>query len=387
MRLAVVGPTYPFRGGIAHYTTLLVRYLRAAGHTTFFYSFTRQYPAWLFPGRSDRDPSSAPLRVDCEYLLDPMNPLTWWRLVRRVRADRPDLLLLQWWVPYWTPSLTVISSLLKRPPATKIAMICHNVLPHDGGGVIDRRLALTVLRRVDALLVHSDLDLYRARALLPQAKILKAFLPTYEPVVQEVTAAVSSSLRTEWQVPNHRRLLLFFGFVRPYKGLEYLIQAMAHVRAQIDAHLLVVGEIWGSLTYYQRYAAEFGVADAITFINRYVPNEELPPIFAAADVVVLPYISATQSGVAQLAFGFGKPVITTNVGGLPEVVQDGVNGLIVPPQDATALARAIVRYFQEDLGPILTANVQAATAERAESWPRLVAIITELARDLQGAVK
>lgn len=386
MRLAVVGPTYPFRGGIAHYTTLLVRYLRAAGHTTFFYSFTRQYPALLFPGRSDRDPSSAPLRVDCEYLLDPINPLTWWRLVRRVRADRPDLLLLQWWVPYWTPSLTVISSLLKRPPATKIAMICHNVLPHDGGGVIDRRLAWAVLRRADALIVHSELDRYRARALMPYAKIVKAFLPTYEPILHEAAAA-ASALRTEWQVPEHRRLLLFFGFVRPYKGLEYLIQAMAQVREQIDAHLLVVGEIWGSLTYYQRYAAEFGVADAITFVNRYVPNEELPPIFTAADVVVLPYISATQSAVVQLAFGFGKPVITTNVGGLPEVVHDGVNGLIVPPQDATALARAIVRYFQEDLGPILTANVQAATVERARSWPQLVAIITELARELQGATK
>ncbi|MDW8404065.1 glycosyltransferase [Chloroflexus sp.] len=384
MRIAVVGPTYPFRGGIAHYTTLLVRHLRMAGHITFFYSFTRQYPAWLFPGRSDRDPSSVPLRVECEYLLDPINPLTWWRLVRRVRSERPDLLLLQWWVPYWTPSLTVISSLLKRPPATKIAMICHNVLPHDGGGVIDRRLAWTVLRRADALIVHSELDRYRARALMPHAKIVKAFLPTYEPVINEVAVAGLPALRAEWQVPDRRRILLFFGFVRPYKGLEYLIQALAHARSQIDVHLLVVGEIWGSLAYYQRYAAEFGVADAITFVNRYVPNEELPPIFAAADVVVLPYVSATQSAVVQLALGFGKPVITTNVGGLPEVVQDGVNGLIVPPQDAMALAQAIVRYFQADLGPILTANIQAATAERAESWPRLVAIITELARELNG---
>ncbi|WP_322512378.1 glycosyltransferase, partial [Chloroflexus sp.] len=200
VRIAVVGPTYPFRGGIAHYTTLLVRHLRLAGHVTFFYSFIRQYPAWLFPGRSDRDPSNVPLRVECEYLLDPINPLTWWRLVRRVRSERPDLLLLQWWVPYWTPSLTVISSLLKRPPATKIAMICHNVLPHDGGGVIDRRLAWTVLRRADALIVHSELDRYRARALMPHAKIVKAFLPTYEPVINEVAVAGLPALRAEWQV-------------------------------------------------------------------------------------------------------------------------------------------------------------------------------------------
>jgi len=382
VRLAVVGPTYPFRGGIAQYSTMLVYYLRAAGHTTFFYSFTRQYPTWLFPGRSDLDPSRTALRVDCEYLLDPMNPLTWWRLVRRVRADQPDLLLLQWWVPYWTPSLTVISSLLKRPPATKIAMICHNVLPHDGGGVIDRRLATTVLRRADALIVHSDPDRYRARALLPQARIVKAFLPTYEPVSQEAKAATTAALRDQWRLLDRRRVLLFFGFVRPYKGLEYLIQALAQVRHQLDVHLLVVGEIWGSQAYYERYAAEFGVTDAVTFVNRYVPNEELPAIFSAADVVVLPYISATQSAVVQLAFGFGKPVITTNVGGLPEVVKDGMTGLIVPPQDATALAQAIVRYFQDDLATCLAARVQAEAAERAESWPRLVRIITDLAREL-----
>ncbi len=383
MRIAVVGPTYPFRGGIAQYTTLLVQSLRASGHTAFFYSFTRQYPAWLFPGRSDRDPSSAPLRVECEYLLDPINPFTWWKLVRRVRADRPDLLILQWWVPYWTPSLTVISSLLKRPPAIKIAMVCHNVLPHDGGGVIDRRLALTVLRRADALIVHSDLDRYRARALLPQAQIVKAFLPTYEPVGMAGTVS-NSAVRAQLQIPAGRRILLFFGFVRPYKGLEYLIQALAQVRAQIDAHLLVVGEIWGSPAYYQRYAAEFGVTDAITFVDRYVPNEELQPLFDLAEVVVLPYVSATQSAVVQLAFGFGKPVITTNVGGLPEVVKDGVNGLLVPPQDANALAEAITRYFQADLGPMLAVNIRAAAEERAESWPRLVAIITDLARRLRN---
>lgn len=382
MRIAVVGPTYPFRGGIAHYSTMLVHHLRAAGHTTFFYSFTRQYPIWLFPGRSDRDPSAAPLRVECEYLLDPMNPFTWWRLVRRVRADQPDLLLLQWWVPYWTPSLTVISSLLKRPPATKIAIICHNVLPHDGGGVIDRRLAMTVLRRADALIVHSEPDRYRARALLPHARIVKAFLPTHEPILTNAASAINAALRHQWQVPDQRRILLFFGFVRPYKGLEYLIQALAEVRQQLDVHLLVVGEIWGSPAYYQRYAAEFGVTEAITFVDRYVSNEELPAIFSTADVVVLPYVSATQSGVVQLAFDFGKPVIATNVGGLPEVVQDGVTGLIVPPQDAHALAQAIVRYFQDDLAPCLTANVRASATERAESWPRLVSIITDLAHEL-----
>ena len=382
MRISVVGPTYPFRGGIAHYTTFMVRQLRAAGYAAPLYSFTRQYPRWLVGGRSDRDPSSSPLRVDCEYILDPVNPFTWWQLYRRVRADHPDVLILQWWVPYWTPCLTVISSLIKRNTETKIMFICHNVVPHEGGGVIDRRLALTVLRLGDALLVHSEQDRYRLLALLPNARVIKAQIPSYSELVRHDDSSRVAALRRDLGIAEHAPVLLFFGFVRPYKGLEYLIQAMARVRERLpDAHLLVVGEFWTSPEFYQRYASEFGVAQAMTVVNRYVPNEDLQPYFDLADVVVLPYVSATQSAVVQLAFGFGKPVITTRVGGLYEVVEDGVNGLVVPPQDEGALAEAIIRYFSEDLAAPFCANV-AAQAITGFSWQELVTTIEQAARDL-----
>ena len=382
MRISVVGPTYPFRGGIAHYTTFMVRQLRAAGYAAPLYSFTRQYPRWLVGGRSDRDPSSSPLRVDCEYILDPVNPFTWWQLYRRVRADHPDVLILQWWVPYWTPCLTVISSLIKRNTATKIMFICHNVVPHEGGGVIDRRLALTVLRLGDALLVHSEQDRYRLLALLPNARVIKAQIPSYSELVRHDDSSRVAALRRDLGIAEHAPVMLFFGFVRPYKGLEYLIQAMARVRERLpDAHLLVVGEFWISPEFYQRYASEFGVAQAMTVVNRYVPNEDLQPYFDLADVVVLPYVSATQSAVVQLAFGFGKPVITTRVGGLYEVVEDGVNGLVVPPQDEGALAEAIIRYFSEDLAAPFCANV-AAQAITGFSWQELVTTIEQAARDL-----
>ena len=382
MRISVVGPTYPFRGGIAHYTTFMVRQLRAAGYAAPLYSFTRQYPRWLVGGRSDRDPSSSPLRVDCEYILDPVNPFTWWQLYRRVRADHPDVLILQWWVPYWTPCLTVISSLIKRNTETKIMFICHNVVPHEGGGVIDRRLALTVLRLGDALLVHSEQDRYRLLALLPNARVIKAQIPSYSELVRHDDSSRVAALRRDLGIAEHAPVMLFFGFVRPYKGLEYLIQAMARVRERLpDAHLLVVGEFWTSPEFYQRYASEFGVAQAMTVVNRYVPNEDLQPYFDLADVVVLPYVSATQSAVVQLAFGFGKPVITTRVGGLYEVVEDGVNGLVVPPQDEGALAEAIIRYFSEDLAAPFCANV-AAQAITGFSWQELVTTIEQAARDL-----
>lgn len=381
MRIAVVGPTYPYRGGIAHYTTLLVRHLRAAGHTVPLYSFTRQYPRWLFPGKTDRDPSLTPLKVDCEYILDPMNPLTWWRLYRRIRADRPDLLILQWWVPYWTPTLTMLTRWVKRNTAVKIVFVCHNVVPHEGGGVIDRRLALTALRRGDALIVHSEQDRYRLHALLPRARVVKANLPTYADLASPPDGA-QENLRRTLGLPDERRVVLFFGFVRPYKGLEYLVQAMRTVRERVDAHLLVVGEFWTHPDFYRRYAEEFGVSQALTIVNRYVSNEDLRPYFDLADVVVLPYVSATQSAVVQLAFGFGKPVITTRVGGLHEVVEDGVNGLIVPPQDEQALAGAIVRYFEQDLAAQLTANVRTTAAAQDYSWQQLVTTLEQTGREL-----
>ena len=378
MKLCVVGPTYPYRGGIAHYTTLLVKHLREVGHQVRFYSYTRQYPRWLFPGKTDKDPSATPLRVECEYVLDPTNPITWWRLCRKIRADNPDLVVLQWWVPYWTPSLSYISRWLKKHTKAKVVYICHNVMPHDGGGFLDRRMASTVLKQGDALIMHSDQDLHRAQALLPQAAVLKSQLPTFEEVAKHTDAAAIEGLRSQLGISSEHDILLFFGFVRPYKGLEYLIQALPLVVKERPVHLLVVGEFWASPEFYQRYTREYGVEANVTFVNRYVPNEELGPYFDLADVVVLPYISATQSAVVQLAFGLGKPVITTRVGGLHEVVRDGVNGLVVPPQDEVALAKAIVRYFQEELKAPMTAAVQAERGQQLHGWENLISCIEQI---------
>lgn len=378
MRIVVVGPTYPFRGGIAHYTTLLVRSLREAGHDVRFYSFVRQYPRWLFPGKTDRDPSTAVLRVACEYILDPINPLTWWQLYRKIRADQPDLLLLQWWVPYYTPFLTAMSYLIKKNTQTPLLYICHNVIPHDGGGVFDRRLAYTVLHRGDAFIVHSEQDRQHLSVILPGATIAKMRLPTYTDVARQGQQTNTAAVRAEFNIPPDVPVLLFFGFVRPYKGLEYLLQAMPLVLQKQRVHLLVVGEFWTPVEFYEGYAAEVGISHALTFVNRYVPNEELPRYFDLADVVVLPYVSATQSAVVQLAFGFGKPVITTRVGGLHEVVQDGVNGLIVAPQNETALAHAILRFFEEDLAPAMAQQARATAAARDYSWQDLVTCIEQI---------
>lgn len=381
MKIIVVGPTYPYRGGISHYTTLLVRYLRQAGHTTLLYSFSRQYPEWLFPGVTDKDPSQAPLSIDCEYVLDSINPLTWWKLCRMVRAENPDLLLLQWWVPFWTPSTTFISRWIKRHTSIPIVFICHEVLLKYYAGPFDHLLSATVLGQADTFIVHTEQDGNHLRKILPRVPIIKSHHPTYAELADQSEDQLLAPSHPPVDLPDDCPILLFFGFVRPYKGLEYLIGALPLVLQHMKVHLLVVGEFWLSPEVYWKQARDMGVEQAMTFVNQYVPNEKLQAYFDMADVVVLPYVSAAQSGVIQLTFAFGKPIIATSVGGLHEIVHDGVTGLIVPPRDSAALAQAIVRYFQDQMSATLAHNVQQLAINGEYAWQRLVEDIEQVSQN------
>jgi glycosyltransferase involved in cell wall biosynthesis len=341
-----------------------------------FYTFTRQYPSFLFPGRTDRDPSKLPLRADAIPLIDPINPLTWLRAARRIRDSQADLSIMQWWVPYWAPAFATIAFLARRLSRTRILFICHNVAPHERR-VVDRVLAKLTLSQGHSFIVHSQGDEARLRNLLPQAHIVRTVHPIYDFFRQDGLPDQKSAARKALNLPD-RKVLLFFGFVRPYKGLEYLLQAMPKVLTEIDAHLLVVGEFWAPQSRYTSYIDDLGLSEHVTIVNRYVPNEEVHTFFSAADVVVLPYIEATQSGVAQIAFGFERPVITTDVGGLSEVVRHGETGLLVPPGQSEPLAEAITSFFRADLGERFAANIHK---ERQRfSWDRLVDLIEALAR-------
>jgi glycosyltransferase involved in cell wall biosynthesis len=351
---------------------MLVDHLRRT-HEVDLFSYRRQYPRLLFPGNTDPDPSREELRVDCEYTLDPFLPWTWRQTFNKIRRANPDLLILQWWTPFWTPTLFTLTYWLRRRTDIPILFLCHHIIPPDGG-TLDWTLARFVLRRGDGFIVMSEEDYAILRRSLRDAYIRGTVHPIYD--MFNVEPIDAQEARAHLGLKPDDRVMLFFGFVRRYKGLRYLLKALPSVIEQIPAHLLVVGEFWEDEQPYVDLIEQLGLSGSVTLLNRYIPNEEVSLYFSAADVLVLPYVEATQSGVVQMAFGFERPVIATRVGGLAETIDDNSTGLMVPPGDISALSEAILRYFQEDLGPGFQEGIREIKERFA--WEHLVRLIEQM---------
>lgn len=377
MKLAVVGPTYPFRGGIAHFTTLLVHHLRRR-HTVNFYSYWRQYPAWLFPGNTDRDPSAEPLEEAVDRSLDPYNPLTWWRTARRLTAERPDALLLQWWTPFWLPLMAVLA-LSARRAHIPVLFFCHQLVEPDASR-LEWQVARLGLRLGQAYIVVTERERAQLQAAFPKRRVALGHHPAYEGF--PTRHLTPDEARRALGLPGlETPVFLAFGFVRRYKGLRYLLQALAEVPA--PAHLVIAGEFWEDEQGYRRLVADLGLTERVTIHNRYIPNEAMEAYFVAANALVLPYLSGSQSGVGMLAIQYGLPIIATQVGGLAETVRDGVNGLIVPPADSPALAAALRRFLNDGLEAAMRG--EAARVRARLSWPALVDLIEEIRDGLAPA--
>ena len=373
MKFCVIGPTYPFRGGIAHYTTLLVHHLRQH-HEVFFYSYRRQYPQWLFPGNTAADPSTVPLVEPCERTIDALNPISWWQTADQVVRVKPDVLLLQWWTPFWLPLLLVVSFLARRA-RIPILYLCHQLIEPDSSRV-EWWMARLALGFGDGVVVVSKRDYEMARRALRGRSVRLGHHPVYDGFPRCRLSRGEARQRLGFE-PNER-LLLFFGFVRRYKGLHYLLEALARVSDPV--HLIVAGEFWESENIYRRQIEQLELQKSVTLHNRYIPNEEIEPYFVAADALVLPYLNGSQSGVSMIALYYGLPVIATRVGGLGETVVNDETGLTVPPADSAALAAAITRYFTQNLSEPFGAKI-AQTRDRL-SWQALIEIIEELSRDI-----
>jgi len=340
-RIAMLGPSYPFRGGIAQYTTRLFREL-SVNYAIEFISFRRQYPTWLYPGGSDTDDSDTALKEPrAKPLLDSLNPLTWVHTARTIIAYQADILLIPWWVVFWVPQYLTIMFLVRRKlPELKVVFLCHNVIGHEKNAVA-RFLSRFTLRKGDAFLVQSVHERDELTSWLPGSRVEIAEHPAYGGEQQQLPGR--SEARAGLGLSG--KVLLFFGFVRPYKGLDVLLRAMPEILREQPCTLLVAGEIWGDKSRYNKLLDTPELQSRVQLLDSYIPQEQVARYFCAADLVMLPYRSVTGSGVVKLAYSFGRPVVVSNVGAMSDIVNQGKTGYLVPPDDPQALAQCVNKHF------------------------------------------
>lgn len=369
MKICLIGPAHPLRGGIAHYNTQLALEL-AVRHKVTLISFSRQYPALLFPGRSQLDPSQPPPGLVIEPLLDSLNPLSWLRAARRIVELSPDLIVIQWWNPFFALPIGTVTRLIKRRLRAAVAFVCHNILPHEPvPGTLPLTRFATALG--DAFILHSEADRRHLLSIRPAARTLLLPLPPGRGFGRLLG---KEEARERLGLKGH--VLLFFGLIRKYKGLPWLIDAMPQILEHLECTLLVVGEFYEGKQHCQDRIQSLGVASKIRIVDRFVPDEELNLYFSAADLVVLPYESATQSAIVPIAYAFERPVVATRVGGLPEAVREGETGLLVEPRNPAALAGAILRFYRDGLEERFRQRIRQRQADF--SWKDLAAVIETL---------
>ena len=365
MKIAIVGPAHPYKGGAAQHTTALAHRLTAAGHQVVLLSWTAQYPKLLYPGQLTVDTPELPVFGATERVLAWYRPDGWWRAGRWLARERFDALVLCVVTPIQAPAYLTLARAARAGGCTVLAL-CHNVLPHEGRA-FDRPLMRALLRRVDAVIVHSDAEAAVA-ASLTTAPVQATVMPPHLP---GTALAAGPGTGPAPGATQHR--LLFFGIVRPYKGLDVLLRALA--QASPDVALTVAGEIWDGRDGLLRLIADLGLTGRVTLAEGYVPAAGIPALFATADALVLPYRSATASQNPLLAFQYGVPVIATRAGSIAATVTDGVNGLLCTPGDAADLARAIGQLYQP--GTLARLRAGARPADPGPLWDDYLAAITK----------
>ncbi len=377
-KLVLVGPAYPYRGGIAHFAELLYYGLRGRGHHVEAVTFTRQYPERLFPGKTQYEAEPPAEPVPAVRLIDSLNPLSWLRAVRHVARRRPEAVLFQYWMPFFAPAFGGMAWYLRAKGIRPLAVV-HNALPHERrpGDVLLSKFFLNACEGFVALSGSVEEDL---RRLMGDGKpTVRVEHPVYDRFGPPPSKAEA---RRMLDLPEGVPVLLFFGFVRRYKGLHTLLEAMPRVlEAQPEARLAIAGEFYDDAAPYRALIRRHGLEERVQVCDRYLPDGEVPRYFAAADVVVQPYVRATQSGVAQVAFHFARPLVTTDVGGLAEVAE-GV-GLVVPPEDPAALAEALTHFFADEE---LRARLADGARKRGQSAPDASERLCEAVEDLIGGL-
>lgn len=373
MKIAMIGPVHPYKGGIAHYTDLLCRALREDGNEVQLYSFKFQYPKLLYKKPQKDMKSSGFGTNDADFCIHTLNPFNWIRVAGRIKKQKPELIILQWWHPYFAPCFWSICKLLRRE---KILFVCHNVFPHERFP-LDRLLTKWTLGCGRYFITQSKMDARDLLSVKHDAVYRVTPHPTYGMFCKQGMSM--SKAREQLKIDQGQRVLLFFGFVRKYKGLQYLLEAMKLLKERdFKVQLWVVGDFGEDKDEYVEQIRRFKIEDQVQMVEGYVPDDEVEKYFAASDLVVLPYLSATQSGIVQIAFGFEKPVLVTEVGGLPDVVTNGKTGYVVEPRSAEMIAEAIMDYYINNRREAFVSQIEKE--KDRFSWKTFVDTMMEMVR-------
>ncbi|NRB51412.1 MAG: glycosyltransferase [Saprospiraceae bacterium] len=372
-KILILSPAHPLRGGIASFSERLAKEFQDEGDEVVIYSFSLQYPNFLFPGTTQYSSDPAPKGIQIETCVNSINPLNWIQVGRRIRKWKPDLIVVRFWLPFMGPSLGTILRLAKRNTSCKVVAITDNVIPHEKRPG-DRIFTQYFLQAVDACVVMSrsvEEDIRQFTATKPVA-----FSP--HPIYDNYGTSVS---RTEGlaflDLPAQVPYILFFGFIRRYKGLDLLLQAMATPAVkELGIQLIIAGEYYDQAEFYENLIAEHHLAPQLIRRTHFISNEEVKYYFAAASLVVQPYRSATQSGISQIAYHFEKPMLVTRVGGLPEIVAHGKEGYVVDV-DPEAIAEALVDFFSANREQEFEGHLKAAKSRF--SWNHMTQTIKRLA--------
>lgn len=340
-KVVIVGPAHPFRGGIAAFTESLATALIEAGYEVEVFTFTLQYPGFLFPGKTQFSDAEAPSGYKITRILNSINPFTWLKLGWKIMRMRPELLIIKFWIPFMGPSLGTVARIVKRNKYTTIIANTDNIIPHESSPS-DRPLTQYFVNSVDGFMVMSrsvmedlaSFNIYKPRRFSPHP-----IYDRYGALIPKQDALKLLGLDDKY------RYMMFFGFIRDYKGLDLLIKAAAEPAVRsLPLKFIVAGEFYSDSRPIFQLVDHCKVKDQFIFINSFIPDDEVYKYFCAADAVVQPYKTATQSGVTQIAYHFNKPMIITRVGGLQEFVPDGKVGYVVDPYPE-AIADAISKFY------------------------------------------
>ncbi len=371
-RIVIIGSAHPLRGGgISTFNERLAKALDEAGHEAVIESFSLQYPSFLFPGKSQFTDDPPPPGLRIRSRINSINPLSWWRVGQALRREKPDLIIARYWIPFMGPAFGTILRLAKKNRHTRVISILDNFIPHEGRPG-DKAFTRYFAGPVDAFVTMSRQVLGEVSAALPQKPAAFTPHPVYDNYGEAVPRAAACR---KLGLDAGKKYLLFFGFIRAYKGLDLLLQALPLVKDP-DIHLIIAGEYYGDPAPYESLISGNNLEDRVHRFTDFIPTEDVRYFFSAADLVVQPYKSATNSGITQVAYHFEKPMVVTNVGGLPEVVPDGKAGFVVAPEPE-AIAAGIERFFSGNYGAQMQSGLR--DEKRKYSWDTFVEVLLKTA--------